>query len=67
VPPSLERILEPRSFCSLNCVLVYILEVIETLDSMDSPEGERMVKDLHEVYRTTVGVFTGLFDGASPS
>lgn len=50
VPQSLEFLLGEVTFCSVRCIRQFCLEAIETLDSLDQPGAERIIRDLHEIH-----------------
>ena len=49
-PASLTPLIDGTTFCSLRCTRAFLLESMETLDSLDRANAETLVSDLRETY-----------------
>ena len=54
------RIFEDRTFCSVKCIRAFCLESLEELDALDTVESEKIVTDLHQVYRGLAETFANI-------
>jgi len=50
LPPAVREFLEGRVFCSRGCVRGAFLEVLSSIDRLDTPASERIVEDLEVVF-----------------
>jgi hypothetical protein len=57
LPPPVEAVLAEAVFCSEPCLRASFLEVLETLDALDTPTSATVVKDLRETYRALAAMF----------
>jgi hypothetical protein len=46
-----------QSFCSVRCLRAYLLETLETLEPLDTPEAAAIVTDLHVLYQAVAKTF----------
>jgi hypothetical protein len=50
LPPEVREFLEGRVFCSRGCVRGAFLEVLSSIDRLDTPASEQIVEDLEAVF-----------------
>jgi len=62
VPASAQSLFRDERFCSSKCIRAFLLESLETVAGLDTPESKRMVSDLHDLYRGLAEILASVPD-----
>jgi hypothetical protein len=62
VPDSAQSLFRDQLFCSSGCIRAFLLESLETVDALETPTSNEIVRDLHDLYRGLAETLVSILD-----